>query len=222
MTAEKKPSKTIDWELIEKHFRAGLLSLREIAKACNDSVTEGAIRKRAKKDGWTRSLEAKIQQKASDQVAREAVRKELVRTGSTQLTPADERTVIEVNANKVAEVDIANRADLELVLATQRGLSQEIALLSRPDLLPDLVKLGELLDQSGPNASGTWVKDKMNELYQYIISLAGRIKMVKDLSSAHGVYVPMQRKIFGLDKEKEQTNELDELLKQIAAERRGT
>jgi hypothetical protein len=30
MTDEAK--KNIDWELVEKHYRAGLLSLREIAK----------------------------------------------------------------------------------------------------------------------------------------------------------------------------------------------
>ena len=42
----------VDWELVEKHYRAGLLSLREIAKEAG--CTEGAIRKRAKKDGWSR------------------------------------------------------------------------------------------------------------------------------------------------------------------------
>lgn len=50
--------KTPDWERIEADYRAGVLSLREIAAA--NGITEGAIRKRAKRDGWTRDLGAKI------------------------------------------------------------------------------------------------------------------------------------------------------------------
>lgn len=51
-----KPIKpAADWELIEKLYRAGILSLREIAKQADDAVTEGAIRKRSKRDKWVRS-----------------------------------------------------------------------------------------------------------------------------------------------------------------------
>lgn len=41
-----------DWEAIESAYRAGALSLREIG--AQYGVTEGAIRKRAKRDGWVR------------------------------------------------------------------------------------------------------------------------------------------------------------------------
>ncbi|MDR3671477.1 MAG: hypothetical protein P4L36_11560 [Holophaga sp.] len=42
-----------DWEAIQEAFRAGAQSLREIAG--KHGVTEGAIRARAKKAGWTRA-----------------------------------------------------------------------------------------------------------------------------------------------------------------------
>lgn len=42
-----------DWEAIERDYRAGVLSLREIA--IPNGITEGAIRKRAKRDGWERA-----------------------------------------------------------------------------------------------------------------------------------------------------------------------
>ena len=42
-----------DWEAIESAYRAGFLSLRDIGEKYG--VTEGAIRKRAKKLGWVRS-----------------------------------------------------------------------------------------------------------------------------------------------------------------------
>ncbi|EJI4916766.1 hypothetical protein INR15_03160 [Klebsiella pneumoniae] len=42
-----------DWEAIESAYRAGVLSLRDIGDKCG--VTEGAIRKRAKKFDWVRN-----------------------------------------------------------------------------------------------------------------------------------------------------------------------
>nr|WP_276612982.1 hypothetical protein [Klebsiella michiganensis] len=44
---------TPDWEAIESAYRAGVLSLRDIGDKYG--VTEGAIRKRAKKLGWVRN-----------------------------------------------------------------------------------------------------------------------------------------------------------------------
>jgi hypothetical protein len=43
---------TTDWEKISGHYRAGTRSLRDIGKEYG--VTEGAIRKRAKAEGWPR------------------------------------------------------------------------------------------------------------------------------------------------------------------------
>ena len=60
--------KSVDWEAIEREYRAGQLSVREIART--SGVTETAIRKHAKADGWTRALAEKV---------REAVREKLVR-----------------------------------------------------------------------------------------------------------------------------------------------
>lgn len=43
---------TPDWEAIETAYRAGMMSLREIA--AQHGISEGAIRKRAKRDDWSR------------------------------------------------------------------------------------------------------------------------------------------------------------------------
>lgn len=70
-----------DWEAIESAYRAGVLVLRDIGEKYG--VTEGAIRKRAKKFGWVR--------KAGTQVRKNGTQKNKVRTsekpasaGSTQ------------------------------------------------------------------------------------------------------------------------------------------
>ena len=68
-----KPQKTIDWESIEKEFRAGQLSNVEIGK--RHGVSEGAIRKKAKKFGWKKDLLKKVQATVREKLVREAVRK---------------------------------------------------------------------------------------------------------------------------------------------------
>lgn len=48
-----------DWEAIESAYRAGDLSLREIA--AQNGISEGSIRKRAKKNEWVRNANAGTQ-----------------------------------------------------------------------------------------------------------------------------------------------------------------
>jgi hypothetical protein len=96
---EKKP---IDWERIELDYRAGILTLREMASEAG--VTEGAIRKRAKRDDWVRDLSAKIKAKADDLVRRHEVRS-TVRT-DLALT---ERVLISAGAEAILAVRIGHK-----------------------------------------------------------------------------------------------------------------
>lgn len=94
-----------DWERIGLEYRAGILSLREIA--ASHSLSEGAIRKRAKRDDWTRDISAKIKARAEDLVRKQAVRSE-VRNDSI----ASERVLIEANAEQIARIRGEHRADI--------------------------------------------------------------------------------------------------------------
>lgn len=47
-----------DWERIEADYRAGIKTLRQIAD--DHGITHGAINKRAKRDGWSRDLSARL------------------------------------------------------------------------------------------------------------------------------------------------------------------
>ena len=58
--SEKKTAP--DWERIEIEYRAGVQSIRQIAQAFG--VSDGAIRKRAKTQEWTRDLNGKNQGKS--------------------------------------------------------------------------------------------------------------------------------------------------------------
>lgn len=58
-----------DWEAIESAYRAGVMSIREIASQYE--ITHQAISKRAKKEGWERDLKAKVKARAENLVAKE-------------------------------------------------------------------------------------------------------------------------------------------------------
>ncbi|PAV01290.1 hypothetical protein CBG25_17520, partial [Arsenophonus sp. ENCA] len=64
----KKP----DWEAIESAYRAGSLSIRAIGDKYG--VTEGAIRKRAKQNGWLRNLTEKVKEVTRTKLVRNEVR----------------------------------------------------------------------------------------------------------------------------------------------------
>ncbi len=199
---------TIDWEVVEKHYRAGILSLRQIAEECGG--TEGAIRKRAKKDGWGRDLGAKIKARTE-----ELVRKAEVRKGSTQLTPASEKQVIEDNAQATAIVLIAQKGSIARGHALFRSLMDELeALTGNKELF---AQLGELLDQSSTDEDGKQRQDKRNEIYQKVISMTGRVDSAKKLIEILEKTVKLEREAFGIDNnEKSNENPIDAALKQFA------
>lgn len=193
----KQRAAAVDWLIVEKDYRAGIKNLRQIG--AENNITEGAIRKRAKRDGWTRDLAARIQAKAED-----LVRKEEVRKASTQtsLDVPTERQVVEANANAVAHVDLTNRKDVLRGMDVSRQHIEELAALNDPTFRERLEWLGQVMDESGKDEeTGRDVKDKVNELYRYIIDMPGRVKMAKEVAAAVGVYVPMMRKIYKLDAE---------------------
>lgn len=72
---------TPDWEAIESAYRAGVLSLRDIGEQYG--VTEGAIRKRAKKFGWVRKAGTQAR-KSGTQKNKARTSEKPARAGSTQ------------------------------------------------------------------------------------------------------------------------------------------
>lgn len=95
--------RVIDWETVEKEYRAGIRSLRDIADEFG--VVESAIRKKAGKEGWLRDLTAKIKIKAIELVRKTEVRKEVRKE--------TEKEIIESVAQSQADVLLNERADIK-------------------------------------------------------------------------------------------------------------
>lgn len=194
-----------DWERIELDYRAGIKTLRQIAD--EHGISHGAINKRAKRDGWERDLAAKIQAKADALVSKAAVSKPV----STE-TRAAEREVIEANANAIADVRLAHRRDIQRTRSITMSLLDELEHQTGAENVYLLEQLGELLRSEDDKG-----QDRLNDLYQKIISLPGRAKTMKDLGESLRVLVALERQAFGLDdKDNAPVDALTSLLHGIA------
>ncbi|CUR93389.1 hypothetical protein EXP44_22725 [Salmonella enterica subsp. enterica serovar Weltevreden] len=173
-----------DWEAIETAYRAGVMSLREIAS--HHGISEGAIRKRAKRDDWSRDLNARIQQKADDLVRKQEVRK-TVRT-KTELT---ERVLIEATAEVIASVRMEHRGDIRRARELTNTLFDELGAQCA-----DVVALEQLGDiMFDPDDKG---RDRLNETYQKVISLPSRVKSLKDLSDSLKTLIGLEREAWSI------------------------
>lgn len=198
--------KTVDWDAIEPQWRAGIQTKLQISQEFG--VSRAALDKHFAKMGVERDLTKRIQAKADALVTQAAVTREV-----TPVTKAAEKELVEANAEILANADLLNRKDVILALSVSRSQLEEVALLCEPQFKEDLERLGELMDNSVPSKP-----DRTNELYRYIISLAGRVKMSKEIAAAFGVYIPMQRKILKLEDEGDKNQStMDALLAKINA-----
>lgn len=174
-----------DWEAIESAYRAGVMSLREIAS--QHGISDTAIRKRAKKDGWSRDLAAKIQAKADDLVRRREVRTKVRTQNATS-----ERELIEANAEVIATVRMEHRGDIRRARNLANALFDELeAECADVDALR---KLGEMMLDVDENG-----RDRLNELYHAIISMPERVKSMKALSETLKNLIGLERQAYSMD-----------------------
>lgn len=182
------PTAGADWERIELDYRAAVKTLRQIAE--EHGITHGAINKRAKRDGWTRDLSAKIHAKADALVSKAAVSSEVSKESKIA-----ERQVVEANAQAVADIRLGHRRDIRRARTLTNALLDELEKQTDPDTLAMLSELGELL-HSPDEKTG---RDRINELYHAVISLPERSKTMKTLAESLQKLVDMERTAFGMD-----------------------
>ena len=114
--------RSIDWEAVHREYRAGQLSVREIARQFGN-IAESGIRRKAKAEGWKRDLTHRV---------REKVRTELVRTEVAQCAKCAQKCAQNQNcaqrAHRRRDRGSRGRAAVKMIelhrqdIATQREL----------------------------------------------------------------------------------------------------
>lgn len=203
MVEPKAKRPAVDWEAVEREYRAGFRSLRDIA--AEYGCTEGAIRKRAKAQEWERDLSAKVSAKAESLVRKHEVRKE-VRTEAA----ISERELINTSAQMMADAVINQRDDIKRARSMVQRLWELVdAELNHPD---ELKQLGAML--ASPDEFGN---DKLNDMYFAAIGLPQQIKNAKLLADALKVLIELERKVLRLDEQKPaEVNPLAELIRAVS------
>lgn len=178
-----------DWERIEADYRAGLKTLREIADG--QSLTEGAIRKRAKRDGWERDLSAKVRAKAEALVRKDAVR-------STVRKDATEREIVEGNAAATAGVAIRHRTDLSDLRDT--AIAMLVELRGAGEHVDTLDQIAAMLGD--PDADENRLRQALNKA----ISLPSRVGSIKAIAETITKLIDAERTAWKLDDATEDAN----------------
>lgn len=202
-------AKQLDWERIEQLFRAGLLSVREIASACGVSHT--AINKRAKAEGWERDLKAKIKAKADSLVSKREVSSKV----STEAL-ATERGIVEANAEVIADIRMAHRTDIGRSRRLANKLLDELeGLTDEQGTMKELIaQLKDSGDGEGPDMSDVLA------LASKMASLPSRTKTMKELAETLKTLILLERQAYDLDAKEgaDDANELSKLMDDLSKE----
>lgn len=174
----KKPAP--DWEAIEREYRAGQLSIREIART--HGTTDTAIRKRAKAHDWTRDLSSQV---------REQVRADLVRGEvRTPNAPANLKEAVEVAAARGVEVVRSHRKDI--------GDGRELVGLLFKQLKDAANNRDAIEDAIWAETASDKTSERRNAMLQ-AVSLPRHAGALRDLSTALKNLIPLERQAFNLD-----------------------
>ena len=178
---------THDWERIELDYRAGLLTLREMATM--QGITHGAINKRAKRDGWARDLSVKIHARAAELVSRAATVSDQVSSGSLE---AEQRHV-EVGATAIMQIKLGHQG------SSRRGVDLGVQLMAELEAqsadIEALKQLGELVARPDPKTG----QDSLNEAYRKVTGLVGRAGTYKTIVDGLRIAIALQRQAFDME-----------------------
>ena len=175
MSAKRSP---VDWEAIEREYRAGQLSVSEVGRQYGVSHT--AINKKAKAQGWSRNLAAKV---------KEAVSAKLVSDG---VSTASARETIEAAATRVVEVVRSHRNDIASGRAIAQTLFAELTEGSNPENRETIEV--EIEDETKGDANG-----KRRAMMLRAVALPSRASVLLALSSAMKNFIQLERQAFNIE-----------------------
>jgi hypothetical protein len=168
--------KSHDWEMIERGYRAGQLTVVEIGR--QHGLSHTAINKRAKRDGWTRNLADKVRKGVS------------ARLVSAETSPETERAAIEPAVARGVQVVREHQASIGRGQRLVGTLFDELekATVQRVDF-EAAIEEETRADKTGERRS------RMLRA----IALPSRAAVLGSLSSALRTLVGLERQAFNLD-----------------------
>lgn len=175
----------IDWEQIERQYRAGVVSLREIGR--DHGVSDTAIRKRAKADGWERDLTEKVKERS---------RAKLVRTlgshdGSHEQRARTDAEIVEQAAETQVTVVKSHRRDIATGRRIVATLFNElIKATEQRHEIDDAIEVETATDKDG---------GKRRAMMRRAVGLPSRASTMQSLAGALRSIVVLERQAFNIE-----------------------
>lgn len=180
----KKPR--TDWDAVERDYRTGEFTLRELATKHGPS--HQAIAKNAKNKGWSQDLSVAIKQATNAKLVQDIVDKEVAKGGqevaNTVLAAA------EVNKNVI----LGHRTGLKRITSIQQQLLSQIeqAAANLPDLA-DVIEMARQPDENG--------MDRVNDALRKALGRSALVDDLKKLAEVDERVRKGEREAFNLNDE---------------------
>lgn len=181
-----------DWAAIERDYRAGMLTVKEIAR--RHGLSDVSVYNKIKKLGWTQDLSTQVRKATKAKLQREELANVL----------ATDREVIERASTEAAEIIKLQRKDIAELRALEAELKDQLAhdLKIRRDMTANQVE-PELLA-------------RFIELGIKVPTLGQCSGVFRDIAQAQAKRIPLERKAYNLDDEGDNsTDPVQQLLDEI-------
>jgi hypothetical protein len=182
------PNGPTDWEAIEREYRAGQLSNREIGRQYG--VSDTAIRKKAKDKAWTRALASKVREAVVETLVRDPGSQDGSHQGSQDSQARSDAEIVKVAAERGAAV----------VRRHQNRLARAGSVVDK--LLEDLegaqmarVEIEKTIEAEHKDPKEAKARNQMLRA----VSLQGHAQTAVSLAGALRHLIPLERKAFNLD-----------------------
>ena len=173
-----------DWEAVERDYRTGRFTLRELETKYE--VNNSTISRRADKHGWTQDLSTAIKQATNAKLIQSIVAAEC----STAQQNAADTVLAAAEVNK--QVILGHRTGLLELTSVKRTLLGQIQQAAA--LLPDLAEVIEMVRK--PDDNGI---DRANDALRKAMSRSALVDDLKKLADVDEKVRKGEREAFGLD-----------------------
>ena len=175
-----------DWGIVEKDYRAGLLTDRQIGEKYG--VSHGSVQQQAKKRGWSRNLVGRSVAKAEEKLART----ELATKLANKAKVASEKELVDSTADVMVQIMIGHRTDASRLRRVVTALLDKVeAIVKESELFAQIADLCAAPDEKGI--------DKINDLYRKVIDLPAQTDTTKKLAETMKILIELERKIFKIE-----------------------
>jgi hypothetical protein len=183
-SATQGTRKKVDWDAVERDYRTGKFTLRELE--AKHGVDNAQIARRKKKDGWTQDLSTAVRQATNAMLMTEIVSKEV----SDAQQSVSKTVIAAAEVNK--QVVLGHRTNLKRITAVAGTLMSQIEQAALQ--MPELAEVIEMV--RNPDENGV---DKANDAMRKAMARSALVDDLKKLAEINERVIKGERQAFGLD-----------------------